>query len=657
MTKKHYVRLAAAALAFAVSVCPAMEPIFGQQVKAAAAENDGKIYEDSDSVTVTAAENMSDYPYAQWNVSDASSVVLPAGTTIEYDMQVEEKTFSNLYWETKVGWESPEDYSWIKHLSASDFTESKRHETVTLDKEYKLNDSDASKWGVQVQTGSSDTDYVGVITCSALKITLPGQSGEPAEPESGITVDASKVISVTDDTVGGWPYADFSIANAGTVCTGTIVEYDVKIENTDFAGMYWETDLDWTQIKSGTLTPGEFTDQVAHVTITYVGEPVDVSGIQMKTGGDGTDYRGDITVSNLKITPAKAEEPGVDNESDFEETILFSGSEAVGGETDEEKLKAVYTSGGFNTKKIMEGGYFLVEYTADAKTDIKLALSDWDAADGWKEMSSTESGAGADGTYYAKFSYLACENALGSTDFSVVDAITVKVPEGTVSLTSLKWRGPKLADGSSGSSGSSESSESSGSSGSTGSSDGSESPNKDTDDGAVTEAVAEKNRNQTVSGQDYVVTKSGGDGEAEVAFVEAPENTARVVIPDTITVDGVTCKVTYIAAEAFKGNTKVKTVTIGNNVTKIGDEAFASCTSLKKVTISSSVTAIGEKAFYGCKKLKSISITSTALKSVADKALSGISKKAVIDVPDESLKDYKKLFSAKTGFKKTMKLI
>ena len=66
------------------------------------------------------------------------------------------------------------------------------------------------------------------------------------------------------------------------------------------------------------------------------------------------------------------------------------------------------------------------------------------------------------------------------------------------------------------------------------------------------------------------------------------------------------------------------------------------------------ITGIGDKAFSGFKKLKTIVIKSTKLKTVGKNAIKGIKKKAVIKVPKSKLKKYTKLFSKKTGFKKTM---
>ncbi len=106
-------------------------------------------------------------------------------------------------------------------------------------------------------------------------------------------------------------------------------------------------------------------------------------------------------------------------------------------------------------------------------------------------------------------------------------------------------------------------------------------------------------------------------------------------IPSTIKYKGVTYKVTAISKNAFKNNKKIKKVTIGKYVTKIGANAF-----------------------YKCKKLKTIVVKTSKLKknTVGKKAISGIYKKAIIKVPKSKVKSYKKVFTSKTGYKKTMKI-
>ena len=172
----------------------------------------------------------------------------------------------------------------------------------------------------------------------------------------------------------------------------------------------------------------------------------------------------------------------------------------------------------------------------------------------------------------------------------------------------------------------------------------------------------------------YKVTAAG-----EVQYTAPTSKTAKVSIPATISSGGKTFAVTSIAANAFKGNKKIttltgganvkvigknafngckklKSVSLGAKVTTISDQAFYGCKKLKSVTIPAATVKIGKKAFYNCKKLKTIVIRSTGLKagSIGKKAFGGIYKKAVFKVPKALLKDYKALLkkAGATGKKK-----
>ena len=65
-----------------------------------------------------------------------------------------------------------------------------------------------------------------------------------------------------------------------------------------------------------------------------------------------------------------------------------------------------------------------------------------------------------------------------------------------------------------------------------------------------------------------------------VEFTKPVYKKASVRIPDTVKVNGITCKVTAISANAFKNNKSLKSVTIGRNVTVIGTNAFYGCRNL-----------------------------------------------------------------------------
>ena len=110
-----------------------------------------------------------------------------------------------------------------------------------------------------------------------------------------------------------------------------------------------------------------------------------------------------------------------------------------------------------------------------------------------------------------------------------------------------------------------------------------------------------------------------------VAVTKPVKKTEKnIKIPDTVSINGVTCGVSEIAANTFKNNKKLQKVTIGKNVTKIGKKAFA-----------------------GCRNLKKINIKSTKLTTAYASSIKGIVKTAVIDVPKQKIKVYKILFGIK----------
>lgn len=121
-----------------------------------------------------------------------------------------------------------------------------------------------------------------------------------------------------------------------------------------------------------------------------------------------------------------------------------------------------------------------------------------------------------------------------------------------------------------------------------------------------------------------------------------------------ITSVSIPASITVIGKQAFSGCTKITSVTIGKNVTTISDDAFKGCKSIKKITIPSKVTKIGKNAFNGCSKLKIVTIKSNKLKTVGSKAFSNIANKSSIVVPKSKKAKYKKLLNKKYSVKKTI---
>ena len=137
-----------------------------------------------------------------------------------------------------------------------------------------------------------------------------------------------------------------------------------------------------------------------------------------------------------------------------------------------------------------------------------------------------------------------------------------------------------------------------------------------------------------------------GTDTVEVKNMTAKGKRKKAVkISKTIKVNGRTLKVTGIAANAFKGNKKMTSVTIGNNVKTIGSGAFMNCRNLTRVTVTAKgLTSIGKNAFKGDRKLKTVNLRKVkALKKVGKGAFKRISKKVTVKVPKQKKKAYSKL--------------
>lgn len=160
------------------------------------------------------------------------------------------------------------------------------------------------------------------------------------------------------------------------------------------------------------------------------------------------------------------------------------------------------------------------------------------------------------------------------------------------------------------------------------------------------------------SNSKYMVTNSNISNPT-IAYKKSINSKAKTItIPDTVKVDGITYKVTSVAANALANNKKVTKVTVGKNVTSIGKNAFKKCTKLKTVTLkSTSLKLIGSNAFYGDKNLKTITIKSSKLtsKSVGKNAFKGTNKKLTIKVPKKKVSSYKKFLKKKGNSKVTVK--
>lgn len=109
----------------------------------------------------------------------------------------------------------------------------------------------------------------------------------------------------------------------------------------------------------------------------------------------------------------------------------------------------------------------------------------------------------------------------------------------------------------------------------------------------------------TLSGIKY---KAIGANAVEVAAGQA--YSGALILPSTVSNNGTSYSVTYIASSAFTNST-VTSINIPNTVTEIADGAFQNCSTLTSVVLPNALTFLGASAFNGCSSLTSVNIPSS----------------------------------------------
>lgn len=141
---------------------------------------------------------------------------------------------------------------------------------------------------------------------------------------------------------------------------------------------------------------------------------------------------------------------------------------------------------------------------------------------------------------------------------------------------------------------------------------------------APTTMYVRKGTSVTVNGYKYKILSSNASKKT-VAFAGVKDSkVTKVIIPQTVKIDGLTYKVTEIANNALKNKKQVKVLSIGSNVQKIGSGAC-----------------------MGCKKLVQIVVKGKQIKTVGKNAFKNTAKNVVIFVPGSKLAAYKKKFAGK----------
>ena len=96
-----------------------------------------------------------------------------------------------------------------------------------------------------------------------------------------------------------------------------------------------------------------------------------------------------------------------------------------------------------------------------------------------------------------------------------------------------------------------------------------------------------------------------------------------------------------IGSFAFKGCSKLTSLTLPAGITSISDGAFRGCSGLTSLNLPASITTIGWKAFEGCSGLTSIYVYAEKVPGIGSDAFKGCdAKKCILYVPKGTYDDY-----------------
>jgi hypothetical protein len=108
------------------------------------------------------------------------------------------------------------------------------------------------------------------------------------------------------------------------------------------------------------------------------------------------------------------------------------------------------------------------------------------------------------------------------------------------------------------------------------------------------------------------------DAPSSAILVKYCGTDAEITIPNTVPAHYATGilsdsdVVTVIGQNAFKDNTAITKVTLGDNITYIGKKAFYGCTNLEEISIGTGLNTLCDESFYGCTSLVKFTCTATA---------------------------------------------
>ena len=121
--------------------------------------------------------------------------------------------------------------------------------------------------------------------------------------------------------------------------------------------------------------------------------------------------------------------------------------------------------------------------------------------------------------------------------------------------------------------------------------------------------VAQTESVRTVTIDGIIYTDNGSHKTWSVKSLADGVVKTHIVIPDSISVDGLMNKVSSVSTGAFDGNTDIETVHLPDSLRLLSGMAFRNCTNLKQINIPGNC-ALTDRVFENCISLEEIVIKS-----------------------------------------------
>ena len=105
-----------------------------------------------------------------------------------------------------------------------------------------------------------------------------------------------------------------------------------------------------------------------------------------------------------------------------------------------------------------------------------------------------------------------------------------------------------------------------------------------------------------------------------------------IVIPETVTYNNITYKVTSLEKSCFQDCSSLTSINLPSGITSLGAYCFQGCGSLTSINLPSSITSIGESCFSFCRSLTNINLPSI-ITSLGHYCFSSCSSLTSINLP------------------------